>query len=73
VEKWQFNVIFVVGIAGTIVLLIGPDIGLENVQSPGAVGGVGAIMTYILTQRDRLIKNGKNGHNKKGEDDENKH
>lgn len=69
-EKWQFNVLFCVGVGGAVLLLVGGDIGLEKVQNPGSVGGIGAILTYVLTQRDRIIKNGEDKKTKKGEGDE---
>lgn len=67
-EKWQFNTLFFVGVGGAVLLLIGGDIGLEKAQSPGAVGGIGAILTYVLTQRDRIIKLNEKKEPKKGED-----
>lgn len=75
-EKWQFNVLFFVGVGGAVLLLVGGDIGLQEVRNPGSVGGVGAILTYVLTQRDRIIKNGEKKSQKrrdeaeKGEEDE---
>jgi hypothetical protein len=69
VEKWQFNVLFFVGVGGAILLLIGGDIGLEKVQNPGSVGGIGAILTFVLTQRDRIIKPNGKTKSKEGEDD----
>lgn len=55
-KEWQFNVLFFVGVGGAVVLLIGPEIGLEVSQNPTAVTGVGAILTYVLTQRKALTK-----------------
>lgn len=60
-KEWQFDVLFFVGVGGAIVMLIGPSIGLDIGQNPTAVTGIGAILTYILTQRKALTKNGKNG------------
>lgn len=54
--QWQFNVLFFVGVGGAIVLLIGPEFGLSIGQNPTAVTGVGAILTYVLTQRRALTK-----------------
>lgn len=56
-KNWQFNVLFFVGVGGAIVLLLGPEFGLDINQSPTAVTGVGAILTYILTQKKALTKN----------------
>lgn len=53
-KEWQFNVLFFVGVGGAILVLIGPDLGLKLGQNPTAVTGVGAILTYILTQRKTL-------------------
>jgi len=55
-KEWQFNVLFFVGVGSAVLLLIGPEIGLQIGQSPGAVTGVGAILTYVLTQRKNLTK-----------------
>lgn len=55
-EKWQFNVLFFVGVGGAVLLLLGPDVGIPVSQSPTAVTGVGAILTYVLTQRKALTK-----------------
>lgn len=64
-KEWQFNVLFFVGVGGAVLMLIGPSIGLAISQNPTAVTGVGAILTYILTQRKALTKND----TKKGKDD----
>lgn len=55
-KQWQFNVLFFVGVGGAIILLIGPELGLNIGQNPTAVTGVGAILTYVLTQRRALTK-----------------
>ena len=53
-KEWHFNVLFWVGVGSAILILIGPDIGLKVGENPGALTGVGAILTYILTQRYRI-------------------
>lgn len=55
-KEWQFNVLFFVGVGGAILLLIGPEVGLEVGRNPTAVSGVGAILAYILTQKKALTK-----------------
>lgn len=55
-KEWQFNVLFFVGVGGAILLLLGPEIGLEISSNPTAVTGVGAILTYVLTQKKALTK-----------------
>lgn len=55
-KEWQFNVLFFVGVGGAIVVLIGPWIGLDIGKNPTAITGVGAILTYILTQKKALTK-----------------
>lgn len=57
-KEWQFNVLFFVGVGGAILLLIGADLGLSVGQSPTAVTGIGAILTYVLTQKKALLKKG---------------
>lgn len=55
-KEWQFNVLFFVGVGGAILLLIGPEFGLNVSQNPTAVTGVGAILTYVLTQKRTIVK-----------------
>lgn len=55
-KEWQFNVLFFVGVGGAILLLIGEDVGLKLGSSPTAVTGIGAILTYVLTQKKALTK-----------------
>lgn len=55
-KEWQFNVLFFVGVGGAILLLIGQDLGLNVGSSPTAVTGIGAILTYVLTQKKALTK-----------------
>lgn len=55
-KEWQFNVLFFVGVGGAVLLLLGPTIGLNVDASPTAVTGVGAILTYVLTQKKTLTK-----------------
>lgn len=54
-KEWQFNVLFFVGVGGAIVVLIGPWIDLDIGKNPTAITGVGAILTYILTQKHALV------------------
>jgi hypothetical protein len=56
VKEWQFNVLFFVGVGGAVLLLLGPEMGLKIGQNPTAFTGVGAILTYILTQKKTLTK-----------------
>lgn len=58
-KEWQFNVLFVVAVGGVVLLLIGPDLGLKVGQNPLAVGGIGSILGYVLTQKGTLTKNSK--------------
>lgn len=55
-KDWQFNVLFFVGVGGAVLLLIGPELGLTQISSPTAVTGVGAILTYVLTQRKQFTR-----------------
>lgn len=55
-KEWQFNVLFFVGVGGAIFLLVGPLLGLDISKNPTALTGVGAILTYVLTQRKVLTK-----------------
>lgn len=66
-KEWQFNVLFFVGVGGAVLLLLGPEIGLNVSQNPTAVTGVGAILTYVLTQKQKLTRS--NGGKDKEEGD----
>lgn len=55
-KEWHFNVLFFVGVLGAVVMLIGPELGLDIGKNPTAVTGVGAILGYILTQKQKITK-----------------
>lgn len=55
-KEWHFNVLFFVGVLGAIVILIGPEIGLDIGKNPTAVTGIGAILTYVLTQKKAITR-----------------
>ncbi len=55
-KEWQFNVLFFVGVGGAVLLLLGPNFGLHISQNPTAITGVGAILTYVLTQKKAVTK-----------------
>lgn len=56
-KEWHFNVLFFVGVLGAVAMLLGPEIGLDIGKNPTAVTGVGAILTYVLTQKKAITKN----------------
>lgn len=66
-KEWQFNVLFFVGVGGAILLLLGPEFGLKIGQQPTTVTGVGAILTYVLTQRKSITKSDKSKQDKPSE------
>lgn len=55
-KEWHFNVLFFVGVLGAVAMLFGPEIGLDIGKNPTAVTGVGAILTYVLTKREVIVK-----------------
>lgn len=55
-KEWQWNILFFVGVGGAVFLLIGPEFGIKLSHNPTALTGVGAILTYILTQRNYITK-----------------
>ena len=72
-KEWHFNVLFFVGVLGAVAMLLGPEIGLDIGKNPTAVTGVGAILTYVLTQKKAITRSPPNGDKKnprKEEDDE---
>ena len=55
-KQWQFDILFFVGVGGALVLLFGPTFGLDVGSNPLAATGVGAILTFVLTQRKAIVK-----------------
>jgi hypothetical protein len=53
-EKWHFNVIFMLGVIGALAMLFGPKIGLE--VRPEVAGVFGLIIAFILKQRDDAVE-----------------
>jgi len=70
-KEWHFNVLFCVGVGGAVLLLLGPEIGLQVGSNPLAVSGVAAILSYVLTQKKYIVKKEDlpARHRKKVEDD----
>jgi len=58
-KEWHFNVLFFVGVGGAVLMLIGPEIGLDIGRNPTATTGVGACLMYVLTKKESIVKNGK--------------
>lgn len=69
-KEWQFNVLFFVGVGGALLLVLGPEFGLKVGQNPTAVTGLGAILTYVLTQRKILTRHDKKPEEKPEEVDD---
>lgn len=60
-KEWHFNVLFCVGVGGAVFLLLAPSLGVEIPTNPTALAGVGTILTYVLTQKNALTRNGDHG------------
>jgi hypothetical protein len=58
-KDWQFDVLFFVAVGGAIFLLFAPEVGVDTASNPTAVTGIGAILTYVLTQRRRWTEDKK--------------
>jgi hypothetical protein len=54
-KEWQFNILFFVGVGGAVFMLT-PWFPTSN---PLAGGGIGLILTFVLTQKDQIVKNGR--------------
>lgn len=67
-KGWQFDVLFFVAVGGAVFLLIAPEIGFDKSLNPTAITGVGAILTYVLTQRNTWSKDDKGRKNKNDTD-----
>lgn len=70
-KEWQFNVLFVVAVGGVLFLLVAPAINsLESIpKNPTAVGGVGTILTYVLTQKKSIVKSKDSGEREKSKEE----
>lgn len=60
-RRWQFDVLFVVAVAGAIAMLFVPDV------PPAAVTGITAIIAFVLAQRPDWTKDADAKH--KSDDD----
>lgn len=60
-KEWQFNILFFVGVGGAVFMLT-PWFPTTN---PLAGGGVGLILTFVLTQKDNIVKKKDNGDKEK--------
>lgn len=68
-KEWQFNVLFFTGVGGAIFLMIAPLMGFDDLAAnPASATGIGAILTYILTQRKNWTR--ENGKKSNGDRDE---
>jgi hypothetical protein len=65
-KGWQFNILFFVGVGGVLLLLLGPELGLDVTSNPTALAALGSILAYILTQKKALT----NGKKHKSDDDD---
>lgn len=50
-SRWQFNILFIVGVGGAVVMLIAALKGVKISEEPLAYGGVGAILAYVLSYK----------------------
>ena len=55
-KEWQFNVLFWVGVLGAVATLFAPTLGLDLAANPLAVTGMTTILTFVLTQKQSIIK-----------------
>jgi hypothetical protein len=70
-DGWEWTVLFIVGVGGTVFLLFAPAIPMfsDIPKNPTAVGGVGLIMAYILQQKSAQASRARQERRKKDEDD----
>jgi len=69
-KEWHFNVLFCVGVGGAVFLLLAPSFGVEIATNPTALAGVGTILTYVLTQKNALIRGSDQKQRKRDNNDE---
>lgn len=70
IKEWQFNILFLVGVGGAILLLLGPDLGLKVGQNPTAIAGIGSILGYVLTQKKAIVKSNRETQEEREDEDE---
>ena len=66
-KQWHFDVLFVLGCIGALVMLLGKRIGIE--VEPEVAGVFGLLIAFILKQRDDLTED-KKPDDKKDDDQE---
>jgi hypothetical protein len=55
-KPWQFDIAFVVALGLLIFLTVAPFFGLEATPNPLVVSGVGALLGFAFTRRDKLTR-----------------
>lgn len=56
-KQWQFDLLFYVAVGGTVFLLFAPSFGLPTSENPATYVGIGSMLTFVLSQRKRIVKN----------------
>ena len=64
-EKWHFNVLFLVGVGGAVFMLTP-----FSPNNPIASTGIGLILAFVLTQRDNIVKSDERGKKKEDQPDD---
>ena len=64
-RRWQFDVAFVVAVALLVFLAVAPYFGLEVTPNPLVVSGLGSLLGYLFTRRDKFTRDD----HKPGDDD----
>lgn len=55
-KPWQFNLAYIVALALLAFMTVAPYFGLNATPSPLVVSGLGALLGYVFTRRDKLTK-----------------
>jgi hypothetical protein len=71
-EKWQYNILFFVGVSGIILLIIAPAIPpLAPIgNNPQGVTALGLLLAYLFTQKSSLVKDHKKDKDKPGDEED---
>lgn len=59
-KPWQFSLAYIVALILLAFLTVAPYFGLEATPNPLVVSGLGALLGYVFTRRDRLTKRNDN-------------
>jgi hypothetical protein len=55
-RRWQFDAAFVVALLLLVFFSVAPYLGLQATPDPLVVSGIGALLGFVFTRRDRITR-----------------